>query len=352
MNTFTRFGTTQQIAFFKRTSLYLRSGIPISRALEHMIEDSASQSTRRLLTKLSESVGSGLPLSKALEQYPKHFAAYTIGFIHMGESSGNLSVTLDQLSTTLRQQASLRSKILSALIYPALTFCGTIAVVLFLTMVIFPKIVPVLRGLHTALPFPTRVLIAASTLFAKHWFAIIMCVISFLVISALSLKMKRVRRLCEHTLLRVPLLSLFHRNYQLATFARTLSVQLKSGVRIVVALELTRVALAGLLYPETVSELEKLVAGGQRLSEAMRNYKNLFPSLISQMVAVGESTGTLSTNLESLANEYEDTLDELSKNLTVLIEPVLMIFMGLIVGFVAMAIISPIYQVTQNLNVS
>jgi type II secretory pathway component PulF len=347
----TRFGIREQILFSKRLALYLRSGIPISRAITFIIEDSSSPSTTHILKEIEHSISAGLPLSQALAQFPKCFSSFTTGFISTGEASGTLAETLDRLATVLSKRASLTRKILSALAYPLLVLCGTIAVALFLTLFIFPKIIPVLKGFHTTLPLSTRLLIGIDQIFAHDWLVIL--IICALVVGGMvmGLRKPKVQLFFERGLLLMPLFSQLYQYYAVSTFTRTLSIQLKGGVRIMSALVLVRTAMPGKLYPEALHLLEAQLSEGQRLSAILRQQSRLFPPLVCQMVAAGETTGTLSANLESLADTYEESLDELAKNLTVLVEPLLMVCMGFVVGFVALAIITPIYQVTQNLTV-
>ena len=347
---FIRFNTTQQALFARRLALYLRSGIPITQALSFMSEDAASRSSRYLFGVLLQVIETGQRLSSALAQFPKQFDSFAIGFVSVGETSGNLSETLERLALSLNKRDQLRRKILSALAYPAIVFCGTIGMTLFLTLYIFPKIIPILSGFGSKLPFTTRVLIGLNELFRDHFLVLITLCLVALVCMVLGLRNTNVRRILESILLRIPILAPLLQYYAVAMFSRMLSLQLRSGVRILPALTLTQHALPGLLYAEGLEDIESHLAQGQRLSAATRAHERLFPALVSQMIAAGEVTGTLGANLETLADLYEEHLDELTRNLSVLIEPVLMMSMGFVVGFVALAIITPIYGITQNLT--
>jgi type IV pilus assembly protein PilC len=166
------------------------------------------------------------------------------------------------------------------------------------------------------------------------------------------MRVSRVRLLFEELLMRLPIFSLLFQNYAISIFSRTLALQLEGGIRIVTALELTYAAVPGALYKKAITEVRESIMQGQRFSLALKAHKKLFPPLVCQMIAAGETTGTLSKNLQALAEMYESDLDTVAKNLTVLIEPVLMVCMGCVVGFIALAIITPIYAVTQNLSVT
>jgi type IV pilus assembly protein PilC len=345
-----RFTTKQQAIVAKRLSLYLNSGIPISRAITYISEDSSSPSAAYILLALRRTVSDGRPLSQGMKEFPKCFSSFSIGFIQAGEYSGKLSNTLEQLATFLTKRSAVRTKIYSALTYPIIILVGTLAITLFLTLVIFPKIVPILKGFKTKLPITTRILIWLNAFISHQWLAIILTIGVFVAAIAVSLRSKKMRLLYESIFLRIPIISHVFTYYAIATFCRTLSLQLESGIGILPALSLARTAMPGSTYPNAIANVEEIISNGRSITGALRRHKKLFPNLVCQMVAAGEATGTLSKNLDSLALLYEEQLDELTKNLTVLIEPVLMVCMGLLVGFVALAIITPVYSVTQNLS--
>jgi type IV pilus assembly protein PilC len=344
--------TEQKALFCKRLSLYLHAGIPIAQGLHFLSEDANSPSVLYIARKLEEHLRDGFPLSQGMMLFPKQFDAFTVGFVRAGESSGRLSETLERLSDSLRKQAILKQKILSALAYPALIFFGTIIITLFLTLFIFPKILPVLQGFKTPLPFSTRLLLGINKALTRYW-GILLFGVTIVAGGFFALmRVGRVRILFEELLIRIPIFSLLFQNYAISIFSRTLALQLEGGIRIVTALELTHAAVPGALYKKAITEVRESIMQGQRFSLALKAHKKLFPPLVCQMIAAGETTGTLSKNLQALAEMYESDLDTVAKNLTVLIEPVLMVCMGCVVGFIALAIITPIYAVTQNLSVT
>jgi type IV pilus assembly protein PilC len=342
------YSTHEQVIFFKRLALYLRSGIPITRALSFISEDAHTRNGQRVLAILEQTVSAGLPFSDGLNKFPKTFDAFTIGFVRTGEQSGKLPDTLEHIALHLKRRKKLKGKIVGALIYPSLIFAGTLIITGFLFF-IFSKIIPILKGLHVALPFTTRVLIGLNTLIAQYWLELIGMAFVFIIVISLAGRRSGIRHFVERVLLKVPVLGMLYRDYALATFARTLSLQLSSGVHIVSALSLTQRTLSGSVYPAATLRIERCILTGSPLSTAVREDSKLFPALFIHMITAGEATGNLSENLATLAFDYEDHLNELSKSLTLFIEPVLITAMGGIVGFVALAIITPIYQVTQSL---
>jgi type IV pilus assembly protein PilC len=351
MRTFSKLSLVQQVLFAKRLALYLQAGISIVEALEYLQHDAQSAAAKILYQHLKETVLRGMPLSVGLEPYSSTFDAFTIGFIRVGESSGTLSQTLERLAIHLQKRAALKQKVISALTYPAIVLLATIGVGSFLALYIFPKIVPVLNGFHTKLPFATRVLIKMNFVIAHYWPALILVVILLCLTLLTARRVRSTRRILEQISIHAPILRALHREYILALFSRTLSLQLTGGVRIIPSLVLTGTGLPGVLYPEAIQSIEQAVTRGLRLSASLAEYPKLFPPTVCQMVSAGEATGTLSANLSALADMHEEHLDELTRNLTVLVEPALMIVMGFVVGFIALAIITPIYQVTQSITV-
>jgi type II secretory pathway component PulF len=342
--------TPEKILFFRRLALYLNSGVSIIQALSFIAADAKQIKIKQILLAIEHTVAAGLPLSAGLSKFPKQFDAFSVGFVYMGEISGNLSESLERLSIATHRRDSLRKKILGALAYPALILFGTVCITLFLICFIFPKIIPILKSFKTPLPITTQILISLTDFLKHAWPELFLALIAIISLGILSVRFVKIRRGIERVTFHIPIFADLFQYYALAVFLRTLSLQLRGGVRILPALELVRVTMPGVSYMEAIIVIENQITQGHRFSSALQHMPALFPSVIYQMIGAGETTGTLVENLETLANMYEENLDELSKALTVLIEPVLMIVMGLIVGFVALAIITPIYALTQNLS--
>jgi type II secretory pathway component PulF len=342
---------TEKNLFFRRLSLYLKTGVPIVQSLSLIIEDSKSKKSKVIFSEIKRVVSNGQPVSSGLLCFPKEFDRFSIGFISAGEISGNLSTSLETLSIVLYKRHQLQKRILSAISYPALVLCASLCVSVFLVVYIFPKILPILEGLKTSLPLSTKILIFFSDFLRTYWWLVLVTVGALAVISIFGIRIVKVRQGIEKNLLRTPFVGTLFQYYAIIIFSRTLSLQLNSGVQILQALQLTQIALPGTLYSEQILTLQSKIADGQKLSATLRALPQFFPILVCQLVAVGETTGTLSLNLESLADLYEEYLDDLSKTITLLIEPTLMVCMGFLVGFIAMAIISPVYEMTQNLSI-
>lgn len=348
---FMRFGKQDQISFAKRLSMILRSGMPIMEGL-HMLKDEAkTKSTAHVYSSLIACVSEGQPLSKGLTRFESFFGQFAVNIIRVGEASGTLHENLEYLAEELKRKQALKRKVVGALIYPALIIVATTGIVVMLTVVIFPKILPIFQSVKAALPWSTRALIAISGFLAHHGLALLGVIAIFLIGFAILMRtVPRFHYYVDHALIRIPLLGKLSQYYNLANICRTMSLLLKSEVHIVPAIELVAAATKNLAYREELTRARERIIKGQRISAQFKEDTVLFPSLAAQMIAVGESTGNLTGTLAYVSGMYEEEIDELTKNLTTLVEPILMIIMGLVVGFIAISIITPIYSITSSLT--
>ncbi|MEJ0053383.1 MAG: type II secretion system F family protein [bacterium] len=343
------FGKEEQMLFAKRLALMLRSGVPIVAALSLLGEEARTHSSSHILHTLRETVAAGRPLSAGLAAFRSVFGDLGVHLVEVGETSGSLPEHLERFSQSIKKERALRRKVIGALLYPAIIVAATLGITTLLALYVFPKIIPVFKGFHAALPLSTRLLISLSESFARYGLYILLALMAVVAAAVLLLRVPSIRLAAGRALLRIPLLGTLFREYAVASLARTLGTLLGSGVGVVRAVELAALGTRSGAYRKACGEMAEFVSTGQKVSAAFALEPLLFPPMLAQMLSVGESTGSLSESLLYCADFYEEELDELSKSIAVLIEPVLMIVMGLIVGFVALAIITPIYGITQNL---
>lgn len=342
--------TQERILFSERLSLYLRSGIPIVQGLSLIKNDATRKALVYSMTLIEHEVSSGKTLATSLRHFPKLFDVFYLHFVEIGERSGTLAGNLAHLATLLKRRQQLQRKIQSAVLYPCIVVVLTICVTGFLTIYAFPKIIPLFRGFHTQLPLPTRILIGFSDLITHHALLIIIVLIASLSALVLFARRAKVRRKIQYLSIRLPLVGTITKQYYIATVLRTLATLLESGIPLVPALALATEGITHATYFEACQKIQTGIQRGQRLSVEIKKYPHLFPSVVSELIGAGEVTGSLSESLRSLGDMFEKELEDITQTLTTLIEPALMIFMGLIVGFVALAIITPIYAITQNLH--
>ena len=340
----------EQAFLVKRLSFLIKAGVPLLESL-HMLREQTRTSHGRIIEQIIRDVENGQSLSRSLGKFPNIFGDFAINIIKVGESSGILSENLDYLADELKKRQVLRRKVTSALVYPALITVAILGITAFLMIYLFPKIMPVFTSLHMTLPLSTRIVMFISEILRHNLLYIVVGLIIATVAFLFALKRsKSFHRLFDRTLLKLPILGRMIQYYNLANSARTLGLLLKSGVTLSGALPITSETTANLVYKHEFLSLAQAVNRGERISAHLAHNRRLFPDIISQMVAVGEKSGSLSHTLVYLSELYEMEVDEFTKNLSSLIEPVLMIFMGIVVGFIAISIITPIYGITQNLH--
>ena len=348
---FLRVSARERVFFAKRLGILLRSGTPITRALTVLAEQARSKSVRYIYNDLVVGVTHGRSLSQEMEAYGKIFGDFSIHLVRVGEVSGTLPENLEYLADELKKAGALRKKMLSALVYPAIVVAATILIALAMTLFIFPKITPIFQSKHTTLPLSTRILIAVSHFLMQWWMLMLagMAATAFSIILLMK-KSPRARLICDRALTRIPIFGSPERSYSIATFCRTLGLLLKSDVRAVQALTICTASVRNSAYGTEIARAAEETAHGGTLAHSLST-SPLFPAEVIHMIAIGEETGNLPASLLYISEMYEEEIETLTKNLSTAIEPVLMIGMGIVVGFIAIAIITPIYGITQSMTV-
>lgn len=340
-----------KIQFIKRLSLLIKANLSLENSLSALVDQAKRKRDKKLITAILNSVKSGEPLSSALKNSHKSFSGIVCSVVRVGEESGFLSDSLSQLVVILERGASTRSKIVHALLYPAIVGLATLVLVGFLVMYIFPKITPVFKSLKVELPVATKILISASNFLRENFLMIIVAFVlvtaaftlAFLFWKAFGLQVSKI-------VLRPPVLGSLVQSYVLSRISMLLGTLLSSHMKVDEALGLVSQSIQYPAYKEFLNDALPAVFGGKSLSELCSQNKVLFPSLFTDMIAVGEMSGNFSEVLKDVSMIYESELENSTKTLTHMIEPVMMIFMSLLVGFVAISIIAPLYSVTNNIR--
>lgn len=340
-----------QIFFAKRLSFFVRAGVPLIEAIDIIRMQTRSKGKKELFKIIQNDIAEGQYLATSLERRGTVFNDFAINIIRVGESSGILTQNLEYLADELTKRKDLRSKVVSALVYPAFITIATFGITILLTVFIFPKILPIFTSLHVPLPLTTRALIAISV-YLKTWglLTLFFCIVLLVVHLILRRTYISVRRAGDRALISVPLMGTIARNYNLANFTRTLGLMLRSGIPITVAMTVTSETTPNLPYREAYVDITDSLVRGETVAQGLARFPKLFPDVLTHMVSVGETTGNLSETLMYLAELYETEVNDLTKNLSSTIEPVLMLVMGLIVGLIAVSVITPIYEITQHLS--
>ncbi len=341
--------TKEQILFFKQFGLLLQGGVSLPETLQILRYYLKGKRTSLLVQRLTLEIEQGRRLSQALASL-KTFNATAISLIEIGETTGTLAQSLAGASGELEQRYVVKKKITAALIYPTMVIVATGGVIGLLIFYVFPKILPVFDSVHQRLPFTTRLLIAANTAIRhRGWYigiaAIIMASILWIVLHSKRLKKSR-----DYLLLALPFIGRITKNYILIRFCGTLGKLLQRQVPLIKAVVITANTIDHTIYKQRIIALSMAVNRGHSLAQFMETEPDLFPNVLRQLVAVGEKTGTLGENLIFLCQLYEQEINDIMARFSIVLEPLMMIIIGSLVGFVAISIITPIYQITQNIH--
>lgn len=348
---FIRFGIKDQTSFIKRLSFLVKAGIPVLESLMMIREQTRKRGHGKIFDLIIADVSNGQALSTSMSKFRNMFGEFAINIIGFGETSGILPENLEYLAEELRKRQALRKKIIGASIYPAIVTLATIGITGFLMVYLFPKIMPVFSSINMELPWSTKTLIFLSD-FIRHYglitlVGIVIVVIAFIVILR---TVEIVHFYFDKVMLRLPIVGKVMQDYNLANSTRTMGLLLKSGITVSDALPITAKTTRNLVYKNEFNKLAEIVNRGEKISVYFKKDRILFPDVLTQVVSVGERGGDLSGSLVYLSEMYEAEVEDFTKNISGLVEPILMIFMGIMVGFVAISIITPIYSITQNLS--
>lgn len=330
-------------------AIMTRSGMQAIDVLAILKKQARSGSFKKVIDHLISCVKNGQFLSDGLKKYQNLFGDYFINIVHVGEISGSMAENLEYLAESLRKNQELEGKVKGAMVYPIIILVITLAMSGGLTFFIFPKILPIFKSLHVELPVMTRIFIAVSTFMIAHGVAVFVGLAALVIGIWLALKIKSIRYAWHRVVITLPVVGTMVKNYNMVSFARSLSLLLKSGVKIVQAVEITARSCSNLVYRATLLNVAQQVGHGDPISKFLMKTPRLFPPVFSEMLAVGEQTGKLDETGLYLADFYEHELDSSTKSLSSVLEPALLLLMGGIVGFIAISIIMPIYEITQTM---
>lgn len=350
-NLFSNISFQEKTLFTKHLATMYKSGIPVSDALTTLIEQTRSSAFKKILKEVLSDIDNGQTMAKALAKHPQVFNEFYTSLVRVSEESGTLEENLEFLAGQLKKDYSLRKKIQSALLYPMIVFGIMMAMGVFISVFVLPKLVEFFNSFNVELPTVTKVLIFIANVSSSYGVYILIGLALLAVVFRVLLRFPSVRLIWDGFVIKLPLFGKLISFGQLSRFSRNFGVLIKSGVPIVYSLEITASTLSNLRFKKSLIEISKRLAKGKEIGAEMKNKKyNEYPPIVSMMISIGERSGRLDEVLLYLGDFYEDEIDDLSKNLSTVIEPVLLVIIALMVGFVALAIISPIYELTGSIR--
>lgn len=349
-NLFLRVPISEKILLAKHLSLMVKAGMPIVSSLRLVRKQITSRGFSKILDRVINDVENGQFLSVSFSQFKNVFGELFINIIKIGEMSGTLAENLDYLANELKKAQQLRSKTISALMYPIIILIATVGITGAIVFFVLPKILPIFSSLRVELPLSTKILIAVSHFLFNYYLWIIGGIVVLIVALILLMRIQITRYYVHRFLIFLPLVKKIVIGLNMTTFTRTCGLLLKSGTKIIEALTITSDVISNEVYKKELHAIALEVEKGGSLHSYFENRPSLFPPIITRMIEVGETTGKLDVNLFYLAEFYEEDVDEFLKNLSTILEPLLLVAMGLVVGFVAISIVTPIYNITQGLK--
>ncbi|EKD66883.1 MAG: hypothetical protein ACD_48C00690G0001 [uncultured bacterium] len=340
----------QKILFTRHLSVMLDAGLSLTKALNALSAQSQSNYFSRIISNVKLNVEKGTSFTDALKQYPKVFSKMYISMVHLGETSGNLSIVLKQLSIQMKKNYDLSRKVRGAMYYPAVILLTMIGIGILMIVYVLPKLIAVFEDINAQLPLMTRLLIKISKFANANWIYILIGMGVLVAILSLLRKSEGGKRTLSNFALKIPKIGSVIKKINIARFCRTFSSLLKSGVPVVDSLKILSDTLGNERYREAVLEASQKVKTGTSISKALGSYNDIFWPIVIQIIIVGEETGKLDEVLSSLAGFYEEDVDQEMSNISSIIEPILMLVLGSGVAILAVSIISPIYSLSGQMK--
>lgn len=342
----------EKITLTKHLSVMIKAGISLAEALGSLSNQSSSTEVKKVLTQIKNKINNGSSFANALTLYPSNFDQLYVGIVKVGESTGHLDNSLAYLADQLGKNYTLQKKIKGALTYPALILIATVSLITFISLFILPKLVDFFAAFDTKLPTTTIILMSLANFMKNYGFLFFGSIFTLIFIFYLFFKIPVIWLWKDRQILRLPFIGHLLVEKEVSTFARNLATLIKSGLPIFESLKICGPSQSNFAYKKTINDLSDNLEKGSSISEFLNKppCRLLFPPLVSDMVAVGEKTGSIDQSLDYISQFYEDDIEETAANLTTILEPALLLIIGLVVAFVALAIISPIYQLTGSLG--
>ena len=337
--------TTKDVVVFSRQfSTMVNAGLPILQGLTIVAEQAENPDFRIVMTKVRDDISNGIPLSEAMAKHPKAFNTLYVNMVKAGEQGGILDVIFERLSEYLEKAEGVARKVKSAMMYPIVVMSVAVMVVIFLMVKVVPTFRDVFSSFGAKLPWPTQVVIDISEfLSSKKAFLLLIFAVGVYIAVTVYRKTKTGAYNWDKMILKLPVFGVLARKASVAKFARTLGTLVKSGVPIMDALETVAKTSGNLVIERAVLNARDSVREGKTLTQPLKESK-VFPPMVTQMINVGEETGALDTMLSKIADFYEDEVDAAVEGLTSIIEPILIVFLGVTIGFIVVAMFMPMFE--------
>ncbi len=338
-----------KIIFSRNLSIMISAGVPLTRGLEILQKQTQNKRFKKIIKDIAAEIKEGKSMSESMKGYKRIFPPLFTAMVKVGEESGNLSESLQIIAEQLERDNNLRKKIKGAMVYPLIIVIAMVVIGILMLIYVVPTLVSTFSELGVELPLSTRIVIALSDFLSNH--TPLFLASAFLTIVSLGWAARTAagKKAVNTVLLKLPIFSPLVKKINSARTSRTLSSLINSGVNILDALSITQDVLQNYRYKRVLEQAKKDIQGGNPLSESFKNATDIYPVLVGEIMAVGEETGQLSSMLGRLAVFYEGDVADTTKNMSTIIEPVLMVLIGAFVGFFAVSMIKPMYSLMNGI---
>jgi type IV pilus assembly protein PilC len=346
---FNRIKNHEKIIFARNLASMLEAGLAVSRALSVIERQTKNLGLKKIVISINDDIKKGKSLSNAMKTFPAVFPPMFVSMVMSGEESGKLGDALNVVASQMEKTYLLQKKIKGAMMYPSVIIVAMLGIAVFMLMYIVPTLTKTFKEIGTELPSSTKFIIWLSDTFQAHMILVLISVVATIVLLVVAAKTKGGKRMFDYAFLHFPVVSELVKEANSARTTRTLSSLLTSGVSVVEALDITKDVLQNSYYKTVIEKAKHNIEIGAPMSEVFANASNLYPVFVGEMISVGEETGDLGGTLLKVAVFYEEEVEQKTKDMSTIIEPFLMLFVGAAVGFFAISMISPIYSVVDKI---
>ena len=337
---------TEKIFFVQHLRVMIRAGVSLSSALNVLSAQSSNKRFKSVLTDIKNGVEKGNAFSDSIKKHTNIFGNLFVSMIKAGEMGGKLEEVLNQLFVQMKKDHEIQSKVRGAMIYPAVVLFAMVGIGILMMVFVVPKLAEVFAESATTLPLPTRILMASSGFIVNNGILLIIVAIFAVGGFIFTIKTPKGKYYFDYFLLKIPIIGKIIKKINLARFSRTLSSLLKTDISITKTLNITSEILGNEIYKKVTLEAADKVTKGISIAKTLKEETSIFPPVVTEIITVGEETGSLDDVLDEMAGFYEEEIDQTMKNLPSIIEPVLILFLGVGVALMALAVIMPMYSLT------
>ncbi len=331
------------IIFARQFSTMIDAGLPIIQCLDILQAQQENATFKKMLKQIKESVESGATLADSLKKFPKHFDALFVNMVAAGEAGGILDTILKRLAGYMEKTAALKRKVKGAMVYPIITITVAVAVVIVILVYVIPVFQEMFADFGSSLPVPTLIVIKLSNFVKSKIAYMLVGLVIFIIAFKQYYKTEKGRLTIDALMLRMPVFGMLIRKVAVAKFTRTMGTMLGSGVAILDALDIVAKTAGNKVVENAIYKVRSGIAEGRTMADPLYE-SGVFPPMVCQMIAVGESTGALDAMMEKIADFYDEEVDQAVENLTAMIEPFMIVFLGIVIGGLVVSMYLPIFK--------